>query len=118
MPLDDRILSLLSRYEDLRGQGQAVTPQELCRDCPELVPEVKRQLEALQALNELISTEKGVGAPPVPPEMPPPKTSTLRIRCPYCNNPIQLADDRSDEVLCPVCGSNFRVQDTRMTSTT
>jgi hypothetical protein len=40
------------------------------------------------------------------------------IRCPYCHNPIQLADDRSDEVLCPVCGSNFRVQDTRITTTT
>lgn len=44
-------------------------------------------------------------------------TGHTRIRCPFCNNPIQLADDRSDEVLCPICGSNFRVQDTRLTTT-
>jgi hypothetical protein len=24
-----------------------------------------------------------------------------RFRCPHCHNPIQLADDHSDEVLCP-----------------
>jgi serine/threonine protein kinase len=53
---------------------------------------------------------------------PRPTSATLdegtRIRCPSCHNPIQLAADRSDEVLCPVCGSNFRVQDTRITTTT
>src|SRR5438309_7154894 len=41
-----------------------------------------------------------------------------RIRCPHCHNPIQLADDRSDEVLCPGCGSSFRLQETRQTDTT
>jgi serine/threonine protein kinase len=41
-----------------------------------------------------------------------------RIRCPQCHNPIQLADDRSDEVLCPGCGASFRIRDARMTATT
>jgi CHAT domain-containing protein/Tfp pilus assembly protein PilF len=45
-------------------------------------------------------------------------TQVKRIRCPYCHSPIQLADERSDEVLCPVCGSNFRVPDTHITTTT
>jgi serine/threonine protein kinase len=40
-----------------------------------------------------------------------------RLRCPHCHNPIQLADDR-DEVLCPGCGSSFRIRDARGTSTT
>jgi eukaryotic-like serine/threonine-protein kinase len=40
-----------------------------------------------------------------------------RLRCPHCHNPIQLADDR-DEVLCPGCGSSFRLRDARGTSTT
>jgi tetratricopeptide (TPR) repeat protein len=40
-----------------------------------------------------------------------------RIRCPHCHNPIQLVDDRSDEVLCPGCGSSFRMRDTRETTT-
>jgi WD40 repeat protein/tRNA A-37 threonylcarbamoyl transferase component Bud32 len=44
-------------------------------------------------------------------------TKTPRIRCPHCHNPIQLADDRLDEVLCPGCGGSFRVRDARQTST-
>ncbi|HEV3261906.1 MAG TPA: protein kinase [Gemmataceae bacterium] len=41
--------------------------------------------------------------------------STQRFRCPHCHNPIQLADDHSDEVLCPACGSSFRVREARQT---
>src|SRR5262249_14437958 len=33
------------------------------------------------------------------------------------HNPIQLTDDR-DEVLCPGCGSSFRIRDARGTTTT
>jgi serine/threonine protein kinase len=39
------------------------------------------------------------------------------IHCPHCHNPIELAADRPDEVLCPACGSSFRLRDTRLTST-
>lgn len=38
-----------------------------------------------------------------------------RFRCPHCHNPIQLADDHSDEVLCPGCGSSFRVREAKET---
>jgi WD40 repeat protein/tRNA A-37 threonylcarbamoyl transferase component Bud32 len=41
-----------------------------------------------------------------------------RLRCPHCHNPIQLQDDRPDEVLCPACGSSFQVRDARQTTTT
>jgi serine/threonine-protein kinase len=41
-----------------------------------------------------------------------------RIRCPHCHNPIQLVDDQDAEVLCPGCGSSFRVRDARVTTTT
>src|SRR5262249_781698 len=42
----------------------------------------------------------------------------LRVRCPHCGNPIQLSDERAEDVLCPACGSPFQVQDTRATTTT
>jgi serine/threonine protein kinase/DNA-binding beta-propeller fold protein YncE len=42
----------------------------------------------------------------------------LKVRCPHCHNPIQIADRRSDEVHCPACGSTFRLADTRLTDTT
>ena len=41
-----------------------------------------------------------------------------RFRCPHCHNPIQLSDNKSDEVLCPACGSSFRVHEARQTTTT
>jgi serine/threonine-protein kinase len=44
-------------------------------------------------------------------------TSGVQIRCPHCNNPILLGDGQPDEVLCPGCGSGFRVADARATVT-
>jgi thiol-disulfide isomerase/thioredoxin/tRNA A-37 threonylcarbamoyl transferase component Bud32/tetratricopeptide (TPR) repeat protein len=46
-----------------------------------------------------------------------PDAAALRIRCPQCQNPIQLSDDRPDDVLCPACGSSFRVREARQTTT-
>jgi WD40 repeat protein len=39
------------------------------------------------------------------------------VRCPYCRNPIRLPERPPEEVLCPACGSAFRVQDTAATDT-
>ncbi len=39
------------------------------------------------------------------------------VRCPHCHNPIRLGDKCPDEVLCPGCGSSFRVRDARATIT-
>src|SRR5262249_26108696 len=41
----------------------------------------------------------------------------ISIRCPQCHNPIHLLDQRRDEVLCPGCGSSFRVCEARQAST-
>jgi serine/threonine protein kinase len=56
-------------------------------------------------------------ATPDPVASNPTQKAIWRIRCPHCHNPLQLADGRSDEVLCPACGSSFRVQDSRLTTT-
>jgi serine/threonine protein kinase/WD40 repeat protein len=40
------------------------------------------------------------------------------LRCPHCHNPIHLSDDQSEEVLCPACGSSFRVREAPQTTTT
>ena len=45
-------------------------------------------------------------------------SNVRRVRCPTCHNPIQLSDDQSEEVLCPGCGSSFRLRDAHETSTT
>src|SRR3984957_7082547 len=65
MPLDDQVVELLLRYEELRGQGQSVTPEELCRDCPALLGEVRLRLRDLDALAPIL------GAPDdTPPNSP------------------------------------------------
>jgi eukaryotic-like serine/threonine-protein kinase len=49
MTLNPKISSLLLRWEQLRAQGQIVTADELCHDCPDLLGELINGLHALQA---------------------------------------------------------------------
>jgi tRNA A-37 threonylcarbamoyl transferase component Bud32 len=63
--------------------------------------------------NETLTRPRNEGPKPETPPGP----AGARLRCPHCQNPIQLADDHPDEVLCPGCGSSFRVRDARLTET-
>jgi serine/threonine-protein kinase len=71
---DPRLSDLLLRWEELRDQGRPVAPEELCRDCPELIDEVRRQVRALEALHPVLqqaptaSAEPPTAEGPVPPE--------------------------------------------------
>src|SRR5262245_11978949 len=56
----DRVADLLLRWEELSERGESVTPEELCRDCPELLDELRRRIRALQALNPAL----GAGGSP------------------------------------------------------
>ena len=38
---DDRLDALLLRWEDLAEQGVLASPEELCRDCPDLLDELR-----------------------------------------------------------------------------
>jgi hypothetical protein len=49
MPRDPRVIELLLRYEELHDQGRLVAPEELCRDCPELLAELHRGIADLRA---------------------------------------------------------------------
>src|SRR5262245_30381635 len=40
------------------------------------------------------------------------------LRCPHCQNPVRVADADAEEVLCPACGSSFRLRDARPTAST
>jgi eukaryotic-like serine/threonine-protein kinase len=47
---DPRLAELLLRWEELRGQGQSVSVDELCSTCPELAEELDRQIAILRRL--------------------------------------------------------------------
>jgi WD40 repeat protein/tRNA A-37 threonylcarbamoyl transferase component Bud32 len=52
MAIDERLVELLLQWEELREQGQPVSAEELCRDCPELLDEARRRMRFLGALHE------------------------------------------------------------------
>jgi serine/threonine protein kinase/tetratricopeptide (TPR) repeat protein len=54
MSTDPRVSDLLLTWEERREQGHPVSVEELCRDCPHLLPEVRRQVQALQAMNPIL----------------------------------------------------------------
>ena len=60
MGIDDLVLRLAERYDELLAQGQPVTPEELCRDCPHLIREVRARIEGLQATSPLPSTSQAL----------------------------------------------------------
>lgn len=45
---DTELDELLSRWEELREQGQDVSAQEICSTCPELADELARRIEVLR----------------------------------------------------------------------
>jgi serine/threonine-protein kinase len=53
-PLEDRLLDLLISWEDSRRQGRELRPEELCADCPALCDELRRRMEAVQALAPIL----------------------------------------------------------------
>src|SRR4051794_14180885 len=54
MTAEPRIDSLLLRWQEQQSQDRDVPAAELCRDCPELLPELQRQIAALKRLNNIL----------------------------------------------------------------
>jgi serine/threonine protein kinase/Flp pilus assembly protein TadD len=56
MPPTVHVSELLLRWEEMHDQGQSVSLEELCADVPELLPELRRQVDALSSLNDLLKS--------------------------------------------------------------
>src|SRR5262245_24324328 len=57
----DQVIDLLLRWEELHEQGQDIAPEELCRDCPDLLDELRRRIQALQRLNPVLASAHAEG---------------------------------------------------------
>jgi serine/threonine protein kinase len=55
MNTDPRISSMLLRWQQLRLQDRILTPDELCADCPELLDEVRREIEKLLSMEVMVT---------------------------------------------------------------
>jgi Tol biopolymer transport system component/outer membrane protein assembly factor BamB len=47
--------------------------------------------------------------PPIEIPLVKPSPQALRLNCPHCQNPIEVLVDAEEDILCPSCGSTFRV---------
>jgi WD40 repeat protein len=98
------LLQLEAEYR--RRYGEDPRPEEYRARFPSLDPDWLAHTLANPRVN------------PAPPAADEPGTTVpRRVRCPSCHNPIRLADGGAEEVLCPGCGSAFRVRDARLTTT-
>ena len=57
MPENDRLLDLVVLWEELHEAGTPVTIEELCQDCPDLLPDLQARLRALGALDAVLANE-------------------------------------------------------------
>src|SRR5262245_29189809 len=49
-----RLSDLLLRWEEQRASGQEASTLELCRDCPELLAELERRVQALTEMDRFL----------------------------------------------------------------
>src|SRR4051794_8869003 len=68
MPDHDRLDDLLLKWEELAEQGRGVSPEELCRDCPELVAALLDRIAALKGMGWVDASDGPEGPPPNPPD--------------------------------------------------
>jgi serine/threonine protein kinase len=61
MPGETRLDDLLRRYRECCDRGQAVTPEDLCRDCSELLAELRERIREQQTQTRTLA---GGEAPP------------------------------------------------------
>ncbi len=65
---DSQLLDLVVRWEEMRAVGQSLSAEQLCRDCPELVPALRLRLEALRAMNAALGKADGSDTPALNPQ--------------------------------------------------
>jgi WD40 repeat protein len=60
MSTNPQVSDLLLDWEERHEQGSPISAEELCRDCPHLLDELRRKIAALQAMNPLMESDKQV----------------------------------------------------------
>jgi serine/threonine protein kinase/formylglycine-generating enzyme required for sulfatase activity len=56
--VEDRLLDLLVRWDELRQQGCDATAEELCADCPELAGDLGDRMKAMRGIDPVLDIEE------------------------------------------------------------
>jgi serine/threonine protein kinase len=54
MPPTAPLRDLLGRYFDLRARGESVAIEDLCRDAPELLADLRREIAVVESMEEAL----------------------------------------------------------------
>ena len=60
---ESRLDGLLIAWEERRERGEEASPEELCRDCPELIDELRRRIRELEQWDRLPAVPRAVAGP-------------------------------------------------------
>ncbi len=60
--VEARLSVLMQRWAEQQRLGSAVSPEDLCRDCPDLLDEFKLRLEALEAIRSVLARDTRTAA--------------------------------------------------------
>jgi serine/threonine protein kinase len=109
-----RVYEVFRAVLECDPSGRAARLDELCGDDGGLRAEVERLL----ADDERADRDDFLHPPASPtrdadggrPSPFPLRGLEVHIRCPHCRNPISLVDLPAEEVVCPSCGSSFRLE--------
>jgi tetratricopeptide (TPR) repeat protein len=61
-PDDERLIDLVARWQESIGEGRELSPEELCRDCPELLERLRTWVARLRPMNSILEMNPIVGA--------------------------------------------------------
>lgn len=89
--LDPEIDELLERWEELRDQGQEISVEDLCRDCPHLLDSLRSHIEALKTMSWLLKPVEDTATGQQP--------STVDAASPKEGNPIEAKAELKGSVL-------------------
>jgi len=78
---DSRLTELALRWEEFRDQGQIVSAEALCQECPELLEPLRQRIQALQDMDQMLV---------VPPSQPVAGCTTIAVPGqPTARQPVQ-----------------------------
>ncbi len=82
MSPESRPSDLLMRWQEARRRGQPLSPEEVCRDCPEHLSELRRRIEELDRTDGPVPPEEPLSGStlksPTLPDLDPPRASEAR----------------------------------------
>ncbi|MFO0845489.1 MAG: protein kinase [Gemmataceae bacterium] len=64
MDREEQIDHLLDRWQQLREEGRPITPEELCREAPDLLPSLRLRIEAVSRIEGLLGDPAPNATPP------------------------------------------------------